>query len=287
MDNTTNNSTDTKKKERTIFIVSILLTGLFILLLGFLLSFYENPSRTSIDFWAYYWRNFFVDENNWIIGWGGYLLGFTLSFIFAYFTYKKNKIEIPSYRFIIYFLVIISLPIMLLLSSNSYYKCNLLTYSEKCKERIREHKTTLVVQSLDVDKCKNIKSNALKSEEYGCITAVAVAKRDISLCDKISDRIPGGSSPFDYCILKIVAAENNFSLNRCSSSKAYKCLTEMAVELRDAKPCLTAEKMSGDLRDWCLHEVAIAENDIEICFMIEETALKSICSGKVRYSQKE
>jgi hypothetical protein len=137
--------------------------------------------------------------------------------------------------------------------------------------------------TMDESLCDDRMSDA--GDQYTCLTWVARAKKDVSICDAIDN-----TNYKNPCIQEVASARKEVSLCNGieSNSSRDDCIEAVAVSIPDASLC---NKLGSSLDYWkhqCIMKVAMVKQDIALCDEIPvdpgnrmtETCVKNISEGK-------
>ena len=171
------------EKRRLIFLLAILIPIILIFLIDLIIILNPSTRYNLPKFNAGVIENSgFIASPIFFLGIGGYLILFCISLVFCYFYYKNLKKEEPTFLIVIItslLSILLLILVLLLLPPNSDLKCKILvpSYEGECHNaNLMNFKELAQQGELGIEDCNG---------NYGCILNLAIAKKDISICDNV------------------------------------------------------------------------------------------------------
>ena len=150
---------------------------------------------------------------------------------------------------------------------------------EDMEDRRRDNCLTRVAKALgDTGPCQRIEGAGFVSR---CVIDVAVSKKDVGVCDELSE------TPYVLCVQQVAVETKRPAHCTRISEEEYpfdrnKCLSDTAIEIGDPKYC--EDVPLGQHRENCYLHIGLRNRDYEICDKITSPGLQDQCNRQIALS---
>jgi len=187
------------------------------------------------------------------------------------FNLREQSFEEPKPKkillIVVFFIVVLLLGGGIVLWKGSDFKSKKNIISEKDEKFSQE--TTFI------DECAGLNDEFDKSL---CYTDLAVANQDPIICNKLSDKF----GVKDNCLISVAIDKKEISI--CDKitiqySKDY-CYSKIGAAKQDLSICSSIRKEFE--KDFCYSDIAIAKQDLKICEYVVDSLNKDSCIEKIK-----